>query len=307
MKILLATDDSESARAAIDYLATFPLPSGTEVVLMTVIDKELYSNGKNDEFSEAQQQILAKTKQMMQEDAENLLADEAARLESREFLLSRLVRFGHPAREIVRAAKKHKVDLVIVGSHGFGGVKRFLLGSVSDQVLQYAHCSVLIVRALAGQVTEEAGGEAPVPATTLRILLAYDDSDHARQAAAFCAALPLPDDAQLTALTVLPLVTLYRQDIQQQLGWLWQEKKKLAEKGLAWVTEAYEWSMPKVTTQLKESADVSQAILDTAKETDSNLIVVGHKGKGAIKKFLLGSVTTRIAQQADCSVLAVRG
>ena len=67
------------------------------------------------------------------------------------------------------------------------------------------------------------------------------------------------------------------------------------------------WPTPHVATQVRESAEVSDAILDAADELDIDMIVIGDKGKGAIREFLLGSVTRRIAHHAPCSVLVVRG
>lgn len=53
---------------------------------------------------------------------------------------------GNAAAEILRVAEREKADLIVLGSRGLGGVKAFLLGSVSDRVAHHAHCPVLIVR-----------------------------------------------------------------------------------------------------------------------------------------------------------------
>jgi nucleotide-binding universal stress UspA family protein len=193
-------------------------------------------------------------------------------------------------------------DLVIVGSHGRTGIKRFLLGSVSDHVLEYAPCSVLIVKT---------SGVAPAPAADrkverFRVLLAFDDSQPAKKAVELCASLPVGDQVEVTAISVLPLVTMYRQDIRQRLSWVWREKKKAAQEALEWVTKEVRWATPHVSAEFRESSDVSHEILDVATKMHSDLIMLGHKGKGAIEKFLLGSVTSRIAHHAPCSVLAVR-
>ena len=300
MKILLATDDSDSANTAIDYLLTFPLPSGSEVVLMTVIEKEVYHSRNKTELSPEQLELLEQTKRMLKDKARELLTTASERLIQAGLSCNTLIRAGHPAREVVRIAKKRAVDLVVVGSHGLGGIKRFLLGSVSDQILAYAPCSVMIVRPAAAESPDEAA-KAP------RWLLAYDDSLSAKQALAFCRALPVDPATEITALTVLPLMTLYRQDIKQQLSWVWQEKKKSAQKALENLVHEPNWGTQHISTQLLEAPDVSQAILEQAEQNRSDLIVLGHKGKGAIQKFLLGSVTRRIAHHAACSVLAVRG
>jgi len=304
MKILLATDGSDSANTAIDYLRAFPLPPDSEVILMTVIEKEVYHSRKKAELNAEQLELLQQTKRMLKGKARELL--EAARQRLGDQLRSgvTLIRSGHPAREIVRAAKKREVDLVVVGSHGLGGIKRFLLGSISDQVLAYASCSVLIVRPSPTAVSVETVETAP---DAPHWLLAYDDSPSARQAAAFCAALPMDPATRITLLTVLPLMTLYRQDIKQRLSWVWQEKKKSSQKALEHLAAETPWVTRQVTTRLLEAPDVSQTLLEQAEQSHSELIVLGHKGKGAIQKFLLGSVTRRIAHHAPCSVLAVRG
>jgi nucleotide-binding universal stress UspA family protein len=52
---------------------------------------------------------------------------------------------GRPPAEIVRYAEGHGADVIVMGTHGYGAVKRFLLGSVADQVLRQATCPVLVV------------------------------------------------------------------------------------------------------------------------------------------------------------------
>ena len=309
MKILLTTDGSDSANSAIDYLLRLPLPQESEIILLTIIEKEIYQGRKKSELNAEQLELLGQTKQMLRDKARELLTAGAERLAQGGWKSTSLIRAGHPSREIVRIANKRNVDLVVVGSHGLGGIKRFLLGSVSDQVLAYAPCSVLIVRPSTAGVPEAADTQAVVTesAPAFRLLLAYDDSASAKQAVDFCAGLPLDAATEVTALTVLPLMTLYRQDIKQRLSWIWQEKKKSAQKALDRLLKEVKWGTPHVTSLLREAADVSQEILETADQSHSDLIVLGYKGKGAIQKFLLGSVTRRIAHHAPCSVLAVRG
>jgi universal stress protein A len=60
-----------------------------------------------------------------------------------------ILRPGNPYEEIVNVAKEVGVDLIVIGSHGFAGLGRLLLGSTADRVLQYAPCPVLVVKDLA--------------------------------------------------------------------------------------------------------------------------------------------------------------
>jgi nucleotide-binding universal stress UspA family protein len=57
-----------------------------------------------------------------------------------------LVRKGRPHREIVEAARTLKVDLIVISTHGYTGVNRALLGSVTERVVREAPCPVLVVR-----------------------------------------------------------------------------------------------------------------------------------------------------------------
>jgi nucleotide-binding universal stress UspA family protein len=57
-----------------------------------------------------------------------------------------LLAIGDPSEEIIRAARDHGFDLVVVGHRGLSPVKAFLLGSVSNRIVSHAPCSVLVVR-----------------------------------------------------------------------------------------------------------------------------------------------------------------
>jgi len=60
--------------------------------------------------------------------------------------LDKMLEYGSPAEVIIKIAKKAYVDLIVIGSRGLSSVRRFLLGSVSDDISMHARSSVLIVR-----------------------------------------------------------------------------------------------------------------------------------------------------------------
>ena len=86
-----------------------------------------------------------------------------------------------------------------------------------------------------------------------------------------------------------------------------RQKKKESEKAsLEAASDQMRQGPALVTTELAEATDVSDAILAAADEFAADLIILGHKGKGAIERFLMGSVTPRIAHYSCRSVLAIR-
>lgn len=52
---------------------------------------------------------------------------------------------GHPAKVLVRVAREEAFDLIVLGRRGLTPVQRWMLGSVSERVLRYAHCPVMVV------------------------------------------------------------------------------------------------------------------------------------------------------------------
>lgn len=134
-KILVAVDGSEYSNAAVKKAGELAEKFGSKVTLLNVIKP----------LSVFHEEV---------EIVEDLQKDEARRIlrKSKEILLDMevdsktLFRKGDPASEIVDLTKENDVDLIVVGSRGLGGIKMFLLGSVSKRVTEHAHCSVLVVR-----------------------------------------------------------------------------------------------------------------------------------------------------------------
>lgn len=304
MKILLPTDGSAPGRAAVDYLLAFPLPASSEVTVMTAI-REVLPKTEVKALSEEHRQAYEQVRREADAEAQALLDGEVERLRQAGLSADSRICIGNPAEEIVRLATELGSDMIAIGSHGHTGTKRFLLGSTSDRVFEYAPCSVLIVKypdATAG-IEQSALPEAD---GTWRLLIAFDDSPPARKAIEFCSSLPLLGRATVTTVTVMPMIHMYRQDIRQQLNWIWQEKKQAAETALQTATDQLAAGGVEVASELIENTDVAQALLDIATERGDDLIIVGHKGKKVFERFLLGSVTARIAHHAPCSVLSVR-
>lgn len=70
----------------------------------------------------------------------------AERAEKAEVELRTEVGFGHPAEQIIHKAETEKADLVILGRRGTSMFEKMIMGSISERVLRYAHCPVMVVR-----------------------------------------------------------------------------------------------------------------------------------------------------------------
>jgi nucleotide-binding universal stress UspA family protein len=143
MKILLAVDDSEYSASAVKEVAKRPWPKATTVRVVTVAEPfpqvamEPWYGGR---------ESLERIDQEVQKRARVLTKKTADRLKMKGFKVDTAVRQGDARSEIVDEAVKWKADLIVMGSHGYTGIKRLLLGSVASSVVSHAPCSVEIVR-----------------------------------------------------------------------------------------------------------------------------------------------------------------
>ncbi|MBS7649869.1 MAG: universal stress protein [Candidatus Bathyarchaeia archaeon] len=135
-KLLVPVDGSESSNMAVKYACEIAHKFGSEITLLCVIPPPIVLGveaGVIDyrPLEESGRTVIEKAKRMV----ESAGLSASTRLET-----------GQVADIIVNIAKEEKTDLIIIGSRGLSGVKRFLLGSVSNRVSHHAPCPVLIVR-----------------------------------------------------------------------------------------------------------------------------------------------------------------
>jgi nucleotide-binding universal stress UspA family protein len=123
-RVLLATDGSKTSMTAAETLSGRPWPEGSEFKIVTVEEPWVIRPTNVLSNIDSAEQVMA-----------------SAGLKATTEVLS-----GNPKEVILEAAKKWNADLIVVGSHGRRGLKRFLLGSVSEAVAMNAHCSVVVVR-----------------------------------------------------------------------------------------------------------------------------------------------------------------
>ena len=142
MKILLAIDDSPYSADAVEEVATRPWPKGSTVRLLSAVDVTPIATDPaflaTLDIDALRSEITRRYKKVMS------LA--AGSLQENGLTVEMVVRDGDPRSVIVDEAKDWSANLVVVGSHGYTGVKRWLLGSVAHSIVSHAPCSVEVVR-----------------------------------------------------------------------------------------------------------------------------------------------------------------
>jgi nucleotide-binding universal stress UspA family protein len=160
VKVLLAIDGSTHSHAALEAVASRTWPSGTEVLVLTVIHSRWPLVG--DPFF-TMAAARAESLREQEREAQPLL-DAAVRLLSERAPTLRVTTRaieGVPHDVIVQQAEEWGSDLIVLGSHGYGPVRRALLGSVAAAVAVEAPCAVEIIRMGKPAVTMHTQADTP--------------------------------------------------------------------------------------------------------------------------------------------------
>jgi nucleotide-binding universal stress UspA family protein len=198
-------------------------------------------------------------------------------------------------RAIEDAAKAHGADLVVMGTHGPGGLKHAFLGSVAERTLRTIDRPVLAVK------EDPAKAEEPIT----RILLAVDFSVHSDRAVEVAAGLGKRLPATVDVIHAfdlprdyIPYASPFGMELEQKI-------QTSASEGLESVHERFKESQLPVTLHSRRGHP-SVVIAEVAEEIGCQLIVMGTRGNSGLSHVLLGSVAERTLRMAPCSVLAVK-
>ncbi len=186
-----------------------------------------------------------------------------------------------------------------------------LLGGVAQHVVEYASCPVLAVRA---------------PYHGLqRILLVTDGSEYSAEATAYLAKFPIPAQAHIEVLHVLPPLPLTpstefyartyplapevlpvypKEPTAEELAWQ-AEEEKAGKHILAQALELLS-SAGLAAESVMLRGDAAKEIIEYSKENSVDLIVSGSRGLSKFKGWLLGSVSRKLVHYSECSALIVK-
>lgn len=203
---------------------------------------------------------------------------------------------GWPPRALAAYVHEHQIDLVVMTTHGRGGVSRFWLGSMADELLRSVTAPVLLFRP----------GDA-LPPSFDRILVALDGSVASEEAlgSSFAAGLfregsritlaqvVEPPSGALSCMLMLPALDRTAVEREVATARLEQLASQLREGGLF------------ADVKVVIGAGAAEQILELARAEESDLIVVGTRGAGGAERLLLGSVADKVVRGATQPVLVV--
>ena len=282
-KILLGDDRSEHAQAALALLEDLPFPPGTDVTVFRA-------------FSPTQSTDL-----VLMEDALN---QTCTRLKQKGLAAHPELLLGVPTVRFLKQAEQQKPDLILIGARGLRATAGILVGGVAQQVVEYAPCPVLVVRA---------------PYHGLReIMVVTDGSASSQHALQFLGRLPLPAGARLWVMHVLPpppmsmlfmetpmgsvpVALLDSEQVSAQVAKEQRDGQAMLDGALATLQAAGKPAMG-----ILKRGDAATEIMAVVRQQNIDLIVTGSRGHSPIRSWMMGSVSRKLVHYAGCSVLVVR-
>lgn len=286
-RVLIASDGSLSATAAMVSARRFPWPDATRA--FGAIARERADHHDRP------------TVRASLDRAAEIVAENTAEALRRRWPDVRVRVIEGPAvGAIVQHAKKVRADVIVLGWRGHGALRRLMAGSVSRGVVRSAPCSVLVVRRAVSRVQN--------------VVIGVDGSEQARRAIALVARLQKPtagrvmlvtaaDTLRMTSHSLLP--SDVRGHVASEIAQINRRSVATARAQLNTAAEtlrAAGW-----TTQTRVTAlDPLKSLLAAVADTDANLLVVGARGVTGLKRLLLGSVAEGALDHSPVPVLIVR-
>ena len=287
--ILCAIDRSPSSLQAFGYAIALAKWQRARLNLLEVIEEAPPPGVSRAPTSDG---VPAEARKALERDLRRVLT--ARRASDVKVKIS--MRKGNVVQEILAQGRTSRSDLIVIGTHGRGGVQRLVLGSVAEKVLRLATCPVLTVRR---GVRLARRSRSPFET----ILCPTDFSAAANKAVAYAKRLAQEADAKLILLTAVdwPFGTAVMSGPVAEL-------RKSIESD---ASESLARLLPRAANGPRAEAIValgkaSAAIVKGARARSADLIVMGVSGRGALDVALLGSTTHHVIREGAWPVLTVQ-
>ena len=293
-KILVATDFSESARAALAQAFSLAKATGAELTLAPAIPmtrETMEGLVANPWYAAASVEDIERR---LRHGADERLDEHLAPFQGQGVALHHKTLWGTPFIEMIHAVQEEGYDLAVVGTRGLSPVSRFHVGSTAANLARTCPCPVWIAK--------------PRPGNELHSILApIDFSDASRKSLQLAASLAAETGSSLHVLYVLveePEFDLlpFSPDIERS------QRQRLLRRRAATLLKQFvdDSKLPTPTSLHVERGEVSRRIVATGRRLDVDLTVMGTVGRGGFSGLITGNTAERVLQAIDRPLLAVK-
>jgi nucleotide-binding universal stress UspA family protein len=265
-KLMVATDGSEYSEGAIREAISLAKACSSNLIAVSVVKTNL-------EFDSVLPQFVEKSEQEAIKHLESVKAQATKEGVNCTTVVSLS---EEPYEDIVRHASKNNVDMIIMGTHGRTDMKRLMMGSVTAKVIGHATCNILVL---------------PLNARVecKNVLIATDGSKYSAAAAVEALGIAKRCGSLLIVISVA--------SSDAEIGSAIDNVNKISK-----IAEKEGLKIKSIVAKGKPY----EAIVETSKQKEADLIVVGSHGRTGLTRLLMGSVTERVIGHAEAAVLVVK-
>jgi nucleotide-binding universal stress UspA family protein len=269
-KILVPVDKSDSSLMSQETAVLIAKKTNASVTVLHIVPRISYG----------EPETAARILSGLDQEGERIVAEARALFAEEKVEVKAEVLHEDDVAETILEFSKDNFDLIVMGGRGENEKDQYALGSVTKKVIMHTSCPTMIVKKASNLST---------------VLVCVDGSSHAIEALNYALSLAERIGSKITLLNVQePRLHKASPDVAKELGErVLSESLDTVEKWKLEAEKRLDYGVP------------SDVIVDVAEKGGHDLIVVGSRGLGTVKRFLLGSVSDDVSYKAKCSVLVV--
>jgi nucleotide-binding universal stress UspA family protein len=281
-KILVPLDGSQLSQRALEPALALSQESGAELLLVRVPAADTLSFAVSE----------AKQRELFQESLLYLDTIRKSNAQSQVSLRTQVLE-GDVASAIVDTARTEQIELIIMSTHGYSGLTRWVLGSITEKVLRSAPCPVMAVHAARH---------------LQRVLITLDGSPLAERAIEPGLSLAQSLQAEVTLLRCVPHILADGKLDEHERGLSRRMQEDL-------INEAKEYLRARSDEAGRSGVMINSAvrigspadsILEYVETYGIDLIAMATHGRTGLKRWVYGSVTAKVLRSVSCSMLVIR-
>lgn len=283
-QLLFPTDGSEPAESVLDYALQIASEHDATVHILNVADTN----------RESLTRIQGEVIDVLEREGEQIVDEAAQRATERGISVIPEVRQGTPSTSIVEYSQQFDIDLVVMPTHGRRGLKRFLIGSVTERIINTAEVPV---------ITVNPGRDRPLTYPCQDLLVPIDGSRGAELALNEGIAVAKATGTTLHLLHIVETGSL-GPDARSVL-----KEGELTERAKTIMAEATESakaeSLDTVESEI-EYGSPAKEILDYIQENEIDFAILGTHGETDFSRYMMGGVSAKLVRTSPIPVMWVR-
>ena len=271
-RILIPYDFSETAALSLEHAVFMAKVLKADIYLLHILESVSFTSAFGAAFGNVDKKLESESNTKLDEIGKQIHMNNGITVKS-------ITEVGRIYRKIVDVAKRENIDIIIMGTHGVSGYKKFNVGTNTSKVVEEAACPVISVQTHSKKIGFK------------KIVLPIDNSPQSRQKVSYALAVARSYGSHIC---IAGLIDFSNEDNKRMF--------KLK------VDQVEEWLLQhgvSVEKKFVEGDNLAKMTMQTAEELDADLIVIMTEQEPSITGFFLGTYATQVVNHSKIPVMAV--